>query len=322
MPQNSQYRKAEDIVAKIKRILGDFPGYRALHADGRLYKGTFRANEAARRYTRAVHLQGAEMPVTVRFSKGGGDPYAHFGSTVGMATRFYLDDGRVTNLIMLSQKLFIANSIDQFVGLLDAGLPAEPGGPPNLAGLKTFLAANPNSARVFQMRAESPAPVSFAHTEFNSVHCFRWVSAEHVETLARCHWVPVAGIKGQPPADLKEENVDILYAELEERLAREPVHFDLVLELAEPGDPVDDATALWPEGRRRVVIGRMTLTAPASEKDTGDPVMNHDPTVLTDGIEPTDDPILQIRRGVYEVSAATRSGGWRGGCPFGGGEKR
>jgi len=321
MPQNSQYRKAEEIVAKIKRILGDFPGYRALHADGRLYKGIFRANDEARNYTRAIHLQGAEVPVTVRFSKGGGDPYAHFGTTVGMATRFYLDNGRVTNLIMLSQKLFIANSIDQFVGLLDAGLPAKPGGGPNLEGLKAFLAKNPNSAKVFQMRAEAPAPVSLAHTEFNSVHCFRYINAKHRETLARCHWAPVAGIKGQPVADLAKQSSDVLYTELEDRLAREPILFDLVLELAEPGDPIDDATALWPQDRRRVVIGRMSLTAPASETDSHDPVMNHDPTVLTDGIEATDDPILQIRRGVYEVSAASRSGGWRGGCPFGGGAK-
>jgi len=35
--------------------------------------------------------------------------------------------------------------------------------------------------------------------------------------------------------------------------------------------------------------------------------------MLVDGIEASDDPILQIRRGVYEASAALRSGGWRRG---------
>ena len=55
--------------------------------------------------------------------------------------------------------------------------------------------------------------------------------------------------------------------------------------------------------------------APITEEEIGDPVMNHDPTVLTDGVEATDDPILQMRRGIYEVSAAQRSGGWHG-CPF------
>jgi catalase len=53
-------------------------------------------------------------------------------------------------------------------------------------------------------------------------------------------------------------------------------------------------------------------------------VMLHDPTRLTDGIEASDDPVLAVRRGVYEVSVAHRTGGWkgrlaalqRGGSPF------
>lgn len=322
MTQNSQYRGAEEIVAKIRRILGNFPGYRALHADGRLYRGTFRATPEAADFTRAQHLQGEEVPVTVRFSKGGGDPFAHFAATVGMAVRFWLPDGRVTNLVMLSQKLFVANSVEQFLGLLEAGLPTRPGGPVNRAGLQAFLAQNPNSAKVFAMRAESLAPVSFAHTEFNSVHAFRYVNAAGVATPARCHWVPVAGVKGQPVTTLAEQPADVLYGELAARLAEAPVGFDLVLEIAEPGDPLDDATALWPENRRRVVIGRLSVTAPIAEAETGDPVMNHDPTQLTDGIEPTDDPILQIRRGVYEVSAAGRSGGWQARVPAASGAGR
>lgn len=310
MAQFTQYACTEGIVDKIRTILGNYKGYRALHADGRMYRGTFRANTSATRYTRAVHLQGDELPVTVRFSKGGGDPFAPFNSTVGMATRFYLPDGRVTNLVMLSQKLFIAKTIEQFMGLLDAGMPTETGGPPNREGVLKFLANNPNSAAVFKMRAESPAPVSFAHTEFHAVHAFHYVNASGVQTPVRCHWIPLAGVRGQPVENLGKAPHDILFTELTERLAAGAVEYDLVLELAEPGDPLDDATALWPEPRTRVAIGRLRLVAPMDETKSYDRVMNHDPTMLTDGIEPTGDPILQIRRGVYEVSAAQRSGGW------------
>lgn len=312
MSQNSQYQHSIEIVEKIGKILGFFPGYRSLHADGRFFKGTFQANETAKKYTRALHLQGEEIPVTVRFSKGGGDPYAHFSATVGMATRFYLPKGMVTNLVMLSQKLFVANTIEQFMGLLEAGLPKQAGGPVNKEGLQQFLAKNPNSAMVFRMRAESLAPVSFAHTEFNSVHAFLYRNAAGEVTPARCHWVPVAGVKGQPLADLSAMAADTLYTELSGRLQREKVAFDLVLELAQPGDPLNDATALWPDDRQRVAIGRLSISSTANEGELLDKVMNHDPSQLTDGIDPTDDPILQLRRGVYEVSAALRSGGWQG----------
>jgi len=316
MSQNSQYQHSIEIVEKIGKILGYFPGYRSLHADGRFFKGHFRGNDNARKFTRALHLQGAEIPVSVRFSKGGGDPYANFNATVGMATRFYMPKGMITNIVMLSQKLFIANTVEQFLQLLEAGLPTEPGGPINKAGLQQFMAENPNSARVFKMRAESLAPVSFAHTEFHSVHAFLFRNSEDNVTPGRLHWVPAAGVKGQPADNLTTMAHDVLFTELATRLENSPAEFDLVLELAEPGDPLNDATALWPDGRERVTIGRLTLTGTLKEDELTDKVMNHDPSQLTDGIDPTDDPILQIRRGVYEVSAAQRSSVGRSSCPF------
>jgi len=51
---------------------------------------------------------------------------------------------------------------------------------------------------------------------------------------------------------------------------------------------------------------------PTTVEEIGDPVMLHDPTRLTDGIEASDDPVLAVRRGVYEVSVAHRTGGWKG----------
>jgi catalase len=64
-----------------------------------------------------------------------------------------------------------------------------------------------------------------------------------------------------------------------------------------------------------VVVGTLEITAPITLEELGDPEMNHDPTKLTDGIESNDDPIIQARRGVYEASAAYRTGGWHS-CPF------
>jgi hypothetical protein len=40
--------------------------------------------------------------------------------------------------------------------------------------------------------------------------------------------------------------------------------------------------------------------------------MLHDSTRLRDGIEPSGDPILAGRRGVYDMSVAHRIGGWKG----------
>ncbi len=85
-----------------------------------------------------------------------------------------------------------------------------------------------------------------------------------------------------------------------------------------------------PEARRRVSLGRLTVTRPTTNEEIGDAVMLHDPSRLTDGIEASDDPVLAGRRGIYEVSIANRTGGWKGrqhrfgapaGCPFRGAAK-
>jgi catalase len=39
--------------------------------------------------------------------------------------------------------------------------------------------------------------------------------------------------------------------------------------------------------------------------------MIHDPTRTTNGIDVTGDPVLNVRRGVYEVSAVNRGAGWK-----------
>lgn len=68
--QNSQYVLAEKMVDAIHGLLGFDPTFRALHATGQLYRGTFKATPEAKQYTRAVHLQGDPVPVTLRFSFG------------------------------------------------------------------------------------------------------------------------------------------------------------------------------------------------------------------------------------------------------------
>ena len=105
---------------------------------------------------------------------------------------------------------------------------------------------------------------------------------------------------------------DYLFDELEGRLRTGPVAFRLELELAQEGDPVDDPSLMWPAGRERVVVGRLELLRPITEKEIGDPEMMHDPTAVTDGIELSpDDQIIAARRGAYLVSLAERTGGWQ-----------
>ncbi|WP_291772244.1 hypothetical protein [Limnobacter sp.] len=78
----------------------------------------------------------------------------------------------------------------------------------------------------------------------------------------------------------------------------------MVLQLAEAGDPTDNATVAWPDDRKKVVAGRLKVTA-VTDKSACDGI-NFNPLVLPTGIEGSDDPLLAARAGSYAVSQARR----------------
>jgi len=310
---HSQYDQSEKIVRLIHGIFGIHPTYRAFHASGALYRGTFQAEDVAKRYTRALHLQGTEIPVTVRYSLGGGDPEAAPKQTVGMATKFYLPDGRVTDLVMLNASSFPARTVEELVALLECFDPETH--KPDQPKLGAFLASHPASAAALTLRKSLPAAVSFAQTAYHAIHAFRFVNADGEATIGKYHWQPLAGESGQSVEELQSKPNEYLFDEMKQRIAEGPVSFQLVLEIGQDGDPEDDPTQLWPAGREKIVLGTLRLSALTSTEEIGDPVMLHDPTRVTDGVELTEDPIVHARRGAYDVSVADRTGGWHS-CPF------
>ncbi len=223
--------------------------------------------------------------------------------------------------------VFPTRTPEETLEFLEAVRPDPATNKPDPARVEQFLATRPWIAHALQLIKSVPASVSFAQTAFHALHAFRFVNATDEMQYARYHWEPESGVAGQTTEELQKQPPNYLFEEYEARLRKAPVVFNLVLQLAGDGDPTDDPSALWPDDRPRVKIGQLAITRTTTIEEIGDPVMLHDPTRLTDGIEPSDDPILAARRGVYEVSVAYRTGGWKGRqaaweragvCPFGG----
>src|SRR5918992_4508467 len=92
---------AEEAVDAMNEATGRHPGFRAAHAKGTLWSGTFTATPEAKRLTRAAHMQGDPVRATVRFSNGGGNPripdYAREGR--GLAGQQVLPGRSQTQLV-------------------------------------------------------------------------------------------------------------------------------------------------------------------------------------------------------------------------------
>jgi catalase len=85
------------------------------------------------------------------------------------------------------------------------------------------------------------------------------------------------------------------------------VVFHLKAQLAEPGDQTKDASQPWPDDRKVVDLGVLTLNKVAPNSLEAQKKLLFMPTSLTDGIELSDDPLPLVRAGAYGVSFARRS---------------
>jgi len=94
--------------------------------------------------------------------------------------------------------------------------------------------------------------------------------------------------------------------DLPKRLAQKPVVFHFRAQLAEPGDQTKDGSQPWPDTRKVVELGVLTLSKADADSLAAQKKLLFLPTRITDGIELSDDPLVIVRAAAYGVSFARR----------------
>src|ERR1700737_3873649 len=166
---------AERLVAALGGRHGEHPGFRAAHARGICAGGTFTATSDARELTRAVHMQGKPVPVTVRFSNGSGAPtrpdYANGGR--GMAVKFPLPDGAVPDMVGLPLGQFFVRNPEDFIAFLETTSPDPATGQPDLGRVDAFLQDHPETRAALETDINQPNPASYCTVAYNGIHSFK-----------------------------------------------------------------------------------------------------------------------------------------------------
>jgi catalase len=296
----------EQVVDGVNERYGRHPGHRALHAKGRYYKATFTATREAAGLTRAAHMQGESVEAMVRLSNGSGNPESkdYVPDVRGMAVSFELPDGSRTDILGQTAPNFPINTPEGFVEVVQANV----AGIARLWRFPVFLAKHPDAIPGLRANLEAlKPPKSYATRRYFPIHAFKWVNADGDEQYVRYTWLPDAGEQTISQGEAKEAGADYLQEEMVERLANGPARFTLQLQLAADGDPTDDPRKNWPDDRQKVVAGTLEITELDPSAETGGELIVFDPMRLTDGIEPSDDPILAYRPRAYSESASRRS---------------
>lgn len=286
---------------------GIHPGFRFAHAKGLVLTGTFTPAPGAKTISRAAHLRGPSVPVTVRLSDGTGIPQIPDdnpnASPRGMAIRFTLPGGAFTDIVANSHNGFFVGTGEDFLAMLKAVAATTPTSP-HPSPIEQFLGSHPRARKVI---TDSRAlPKSFATLGFFGNNALMFVNSAGKRRAGRYQILPVAGLAHIDSAAAAKAGSNYMFDDLKRRIARGPITYRVLVQLANPGDQTNDGSIVWPDDRKKVELGTVSLTAVAPDNEALQRSLRFNPIFLTDGIQLGDDPLIPLRSAVYALSVQHR----------------
>jgi len=278
-------------------------GHRRNHAKGICFTGVFEANGAGSALSKAQVFTRGQYPVLGRFNLGTSDEKAPEATVRvrGIGLQISTPDGEVWRSAMIDPPFFPVSTPQAFYELLIASASKDP------EAMKTFAGAHPEIAAFGAWAKSAPWTGSYAEDRFNSLNSFVFADNSGAEKTVRWSLVPAAQPVLVSPDDLAKRGPDFLEQEITERVRGAPQRWTLVVTVANPGDPIADPSKAWPEDRRTVDVGTLTVQHIQPERDGPCRDINFDPTVLPSGMRTSDDPFPAARSSVYAKSFDRRT---------------
>jgi len=296
------------LVDQLEATTGKFAGQRRSGAKGICATGEFIGSPQGRALSTASVFSGQAIPVVVRFSVVGANPKAPDNTKTqrNMALQFDLPGGEQWLMGNISTPVFGAATPAQFLGRL-ASLQADPATKKaDPAKVKAFADANPEVLLQGKYLAAQPVPASFAGVNYWGVHGFGFVNAQGATTWGKWLFEPAGGVQGLSDEQAKAKGADFLFADLRQRVAAGQAKFDFNLELAAPGDRLDNPTVPLPAGRKKVNLGQLKITSVAADGAGACMGTTFIPTILPRGVVASNDPMLAARSAPYAISLGRR----------------
>jgi len=286
---------ANDLLGQFHQMFGSHPGFRPAHAKGLMLSGKFTPGTRAAELTSAPHAQRSSTPVTVRFSNSTGLPElpdnAPEANPRGFAIRFNLAEHVHTDIVSHSTDGFPTRDGYQFLEFLRAAAASGPD-VPSPKPIEKFLAAH-------------PAALAFVATYFG-VTAFKFTNAAGQSRFGRYRIVPELGNDFLNDAQVPALSANYHFDEIAQRVGMGPVRFKVLVQVAAPGDVTDDATVHWPESRELFELGTIELNAVVADTLPQQQRIIFDPIPRVEGIEPSADPLLELRAAIYLLSGRER----------------
>ncbi len=302
---------ADQVIGALEKLNGTVAGQRRNHILGVCISGSFVGAKEAQSYSQSALFSGKSIPVVGRFSLAGGNPNAPDSakSPRGMALQFQLPESKMQHFTMLNIPIFSAATPKTFFDAAVANTPDPSTGKPDPAKQKAFRDTHPDSLPLGEYMSKNNPPASYAESDFFSVHTFKFIDAKNQTTLVKWRFVPEAGVTRLTDAQMASAPKRFLDQDLMEKTAKGPVRWNMELTIGQPGDEQTNPTVYWPADRKKIQAGVLTINKATPQAGADCEKVNFDPLVMSEGIAPTNDPILLFRSPAYATSYAKRLSG-------------
>lgn len=299
---------ADELVNTMRETFKTPENYRPVHAKGQLVRGTFTPSKDASKLSKAPIFSNASTPLIMRYSTDTGLenlPDNGENGSRGFAIRFVLsEDGHEHYDIITNNAFgFVVSTgegfLDRFKAMRDGKM-------------EEFLDRYPH-ARYFNENQAPAHSYSFATEQWHSIHAFKFIDAKGSERFFRWRIVPWQGVMKHSKADAAKQSKNYQFDDLEWRLSHgKPIKYRLLSQLAEPGDPTNDSTKVWPETNDfaemgEIVVEKLWTMDEGQSHGKEQKKIIYDPMPrYIEGIAASDDPLIEVRTAVYLISGRIR----------------
>jgi catalase len=299
---------------------------RVVHARGAGAHGYFEAygrigSDPASKYTRAKLFQekGKRTPVFVRFSTviHGGHSPENLRDPRGFAVKFYTEDGN-WDLVGNNLKVFFIRDPLKFPDVVHAFKPDPVTNRQDANRIFDFISLTPESMHMISwLFSPRGIPANYREQEGAGVNTYKMVNSEGVGVLVKYHWIPKQGVRSLTQAEADRitnfnhatedlydaiERGDFPEWELRVQIMSDDYHEELDF------DPLDD-TKIWPEEQFPMLpAGRMVLDRNPANYFAEVEQAAFGTGVLVDGLDFSDDKMLQGRTFSYSDTQRYRVG--------------
>ncbi|GGY38361.1 catalase [Pseudoduganella albidiflava] len=301
---------------------------RVVHARGTGAHGYFEAygkigDEPAARYTRARVLTetGVRTPVFVRFSTviGGKDSPETARDPRGFAVKLKTVDGN-WDLVGNNLKIFFIRDAVKFPDMIHAFKPDPVTNRQEPWRFYDFVSNSPEALHmVTWVKSPWGIPASYREMEGSGVNTYKLVNDEGIAHLVKFHWVPKQGVRNltaAQAAEIQANDTGHATKDLYEAIERGDFpEWEFCVQLMSDDDhpeldfdPLDD-TKRWPEDQFPLLpLGRMVLDRNPDNVFAETEQSAFGTGVLVDGVDFSDDKMLQGRTLSYSDTQRYRVG--------------